>query len=169
LIHHSPYGSIVGIAKIPPRKYRRKADRRSAVWRDTHNLYLKRDLSPVLGNIPLPDITQAVLLGALTKAEARSGVKTADRVRQTAVQVFDYGVRKLKQIFVSGRVRAVFGVAALLDGNAQDSFQLLAGHNGSAGQPAISEVCLSNEGQGHTNLHGKAPPPRRGLRHGTLD
>lgn len=76
--------------------YDSKADRRSAVWRDTHNLYLKRDLSPVLGNIPLPDITQAVLLGALTKAEERSGVKTADRVRQTAVQVFDYGVRKLK-------------------------------------------------------------------------
>jgi hypothetical protein len=48
-----------GVAKA---WYDSKADRRSAVWRDTHNLYLKRDLSPVLGNIPLPDITQAVLL-----------------------------------------------------------------------------------------------------------
>ena len=78
-------------------------------------------------------------------------------------------VQKLEQIFVSGRVRAVFGVAALLDGNTQDSFKLLAGHNGSTGQPTVSEVCLGNEGQRHTNLHGKAPPPRRGLRHGTLD
>lgn len=76
--------------------YDSKAERRSAVWRTTHSLYLKRDLSPVLGKLPLPDITQAVLLGVLTKAEVRSGVKTADRVRQTAVQVFDYGVRKMK-------------------------------------------------------------------------
>lgn len=76
--------------------YDSKAERRSAVWRTTHSLYLKRDLSPVLGKLPLPDITQAVLLGILTKAEVRSGVKTADRIRQTAVQVFDYGVRKMK-------------------------------------------------------------------------
>lgn len=76
--------------------YDSKAERRSAVWRTTHSLYLKRDLSPVLGKLPLPDITQAVLLDVLTKAEVRSGVKTADRVRQTAVQVFDYGVRKMK-------------------------------------------------------------------------
>lgn len=76
--------------------YDSKAERRSAVWRTTHGLYLKRDLSPVLGKLPLPDITQAVLLGVLTKAEVRSGVKTADRVRQTAVQVFDYAVRKMK-------------------------------------------------------------------------
>ena len=76
--------------------YDSKAERRSDVWRTTHSLYLKRDLSPSLGKLPLPDITQAVLLAVLTKAEKRSGVKTADRVRQTAVQVFDYGVRKMK-------------------------------------------------------------------------
>lgn len=73
-----------------------KKDRRSEVWRQGHQLNFKRDLSPALGNIPLGDITTEALLGVLEKAEKRSGVKTAERIRQTAVQVFDYGRRKLK-------------------------------------------------------------------------
>lgn len=73
-----------------------KAERRSAVWRETHSLYLKRDLSPSLGNLPLVEITGETLLAVLEKSRSRSGARTADRVRQTAVQVFDYGKRKLK-------------------------------------------------------------------------
>lgn len=73
-----------------------KQERRSAVWRETHSLYLKRDLSPSLGNLPLVEITGETLLAVLEKSRARSGARTADRVRQTAVQVFDYGKRKLK-------------------------------------------------------------------------
>lgn len=73
-----------------------KEGRRSAVWRETHSLYLRRDLSPVIGRLPLAEISGETLLAVLEKARERSGAKTADRVRQTAVQVFDYGKRKLK-------------------------------------------------------------------------
>lgn len=73
-----------------------KAARRSKIWRDTHNLYLRRDLSPFVGTLPLAEITAETLLGVLEKCRERSGILTADRVRQTAVQVFDYGKRKLK-------------------------------------------------------------------------
>lgn len=73
-----------------------KAARRSAVWRETHTLYLERDLSPLIGNLPLAEVSGETLLAVLEKCRSRSGSKTADRVRQTAVQVFDYGKRKLK-------------------------------------------------------------------------
>ena len=73
-----------------------KERRRSAVWRDTHSLYLRRDLSPFIGRLPLADITGETMLAVLEKTRERSGPKTADRVRQTAAQVFDYGKRKLK-------------------------------------------------------------------------
>lgn len=73
-----------------------KVGRRSRVWSDTHSLYLKRDLSPSLGTLPLAEITGEALLAVLEKCRTKRGTKTADRVRQTAVQVFDYGKRKLK-------------------------------------------------------------------------
>lgn len=76
-----------------------KATRRSQVWRETHTLYLSRDLSPFIGNLPIAEITAETLLAVLEKCRDRSGILTADRVRQTAVQVFDYGKRKLKVTF----------------------------------------------------------------------
>lgn len=42
-----------------------KQARRSAVWRDTHSLYLRRDLSPFLGRVPLAEITGETLLAVL--------------------------------------------------------------------------------------------------------
>lgn len=84
-----------------------KEERRSEVWRQGHQLNLKRDLSPAFGNIPLGDITTEALLGLLEKVEKRSGAKTAERVRQTAIQVFDYGRRKLK--ITSNIARALAG------------------------------------------------------------
>jgi integrase len=88
-----------------------KEARRSAVWRDTHSLYLRRDLSPFIGRLPLAEITGETLLAVLEKARERSGPRTADRVRQTAVQVFDHGKRKLK---VS--VNVARGLAGWTDG-----------------------------------------------------
>jgi integrase len=73
-----------------------KQERRSKVWRETHSLYLRRDLLPYIGNLPITSISGEVLLSLLERSSSRSGPKTADRVRQTAVQVFDYGKRKLK-------------------------------------------------------------------------
>jgi integrase len=46
--------------------------------------------------MPLTEITPEVLLAALERTKKRSGIVTADRVRQTAVQVFEFGKRKFK-------------------------------------------------------------------------
>lgn len=83
-------------AQIAKTWFDSKASRRSEVWRQGHQLYLSRDLLPGIGSLPISDITTEALLGVLEQAEKRSGVKTADRVRHTAVQVFDYGMRKHK-------------------------------------------------------------------------
>ncbi|MES2150295.1 MAG: Arm DNA-binding domain-containing protein [Pseudomonadota bacterium] len=83
--------------------YDGKSSRRSAVWCQTHTLYLNRHLSPGIGNLPLVEITSKTLLELLEKVRSISGAKTADRVRQTAVQVFDYGRRKLKVTHNVGR------------------------------------------------------------------
>jgi integrase len=72
-----------------------KKNRRSKAWTDGHQRNLKRDLSPAFGKIPLRDITTEALLGLLEKVQKRSGVGIAETVRQTAVQIFDYGRRKL--------------------------------------------------------------------------
>ncbi|MCX7164767.1 MAG: tyrosine-type recombinase/integrase [Rhodocyclales bacterium] len=88
-----------------------KKERRSEVWRQGHQLNFTRDLSPAFGNIPLADITTEALLGVLEKVAKRSGVKTAERVRQTAIQVFDYGRRKLK--ITANVARALTGWAEI--------------------------------------------------------
>lgn len=82
--------------KVAEAWFNSKKDRRSAVWRQGHELNLSRDLSPAFGNIPIGDITTEALLGVLENAGKRSGIKTADRVRQTASQVLDFGRRKLR-------------------------------------------------------------------------
>lgn len=89
-----------------------KTERRSQIWRDTHTLYLRRDLSPYIGTLSVSDITAEILLNVLEKCRERSGALTADRVRQTAVQVFDYGKRKLKVTFNVAR-----GLAGWTDGD----------------------------------------------------
>jgi integrase len=53
---------------------------------------LKNDLFPALGSRPINQITATELLMALRKVEARGAVDMAHRVKQTAGQVFRYGV-----------------------------------------------------------------------------
>lgn len=69
---------------------------RSKPWREAHSLYLRRDLNPNIGNAPLEQIDARALLNVLEAVQRERGVKTAERVRQTAVQVFDHARRKLK-------------------------------------------------------------------------
>jgi integrase len=69
---------------------------RSKAWQEAHSLYLRRDLNPILGNVPLDQIDPRALLNVLESVSRERGVKTAERVRQTAVQVFDHAIRKLK-------------------------------------------------------------------------
>ena len=53
---------------------------------------LKNDLFPALGSRPINQIAATELLMALRKVEARGAVDMAHRVKQTAGQVFRYGV-----------------------------------------------------------------------------
>jgi len=76
--------------------YDSRSPLRSKPWREAHSLYLRRDLNPRIGNVPLDQIDTRALLNALESVRRKRGVKTAERVRQTAVQVFDHAIRKLK-------------------------------------------------------------------------
>ncbi|WP_186150768.1 tyrosine-type recombinase/integrase [Burkholderia gladioli] len=69
---------------------------RSKPWQEAHSLYLRRDLNPIIGNVPLDQIDARALLNVLESVRRERGVKIAERVRQTAVQVFDHAIRKLK-------------------------------------------------------------------------
>jgi integrase len=73
-----------------------KVAMRSDSWRTANELYLRRDLVPQIGNLPIRTVDQNTLLTALEICKNERGVRTADRVRQTALQVFDYAIRKLK-------------------------------------------------------------------------
>lgn len=53
---------------------------------------LETDIFPILGDIPINDITAPQLLGALKKIEARGALDIAKRARQTCGQIFRYGV-----------------------------------------------------------------------------
>lgn len=54
---------------------------------------MEKDLFPVLGSLPLESITPPLLLEALRRVEKRGAVETAHTLRQTAGQVFRYGVQ----------------------------------------------------------------------------
>jgi integrase len=53
--------------------------------------WLKNDLAPYLGTLPIQDVTAPVLLAALRRVESRA-VETAHRVRGLCVMVFRYAV-----------------------------------------------------------------------------
>lgn len=54
---------------------------------------MEKDLFPVLGSLPLRTITAPVLLDALRRIERRGAHETAHTLRQTAGQVFRYGIQ----------------------------------------------------------------------------
>jgi integrase len=53
---------------------------------------LEKDLFPALGSRPVSSITAPELLAALRRIEARGAIETAHRAKQTAGQIFRYGV-----------------------------------------------------------------------------
>jgi integrase len=53
---------------------------------------LEKDLGPIIGDIPVQDITAPLLLTALRKIEARGAVETAHRARAAASLVFRYAI-----------------------------------------------------------------------------
>jgi integrase len=76
--------------------FKSKAKIRSKVWQESNGLYLRRDLNPRIGSFPINEITGQFILAAIKAVAEKSGVKTAERVRQTAGQVFEYAIRQLK-------------------------------------------------------------------------
>jgi integrase len=54
---------------------------------------MEKDLFPLIGNMPMGNITPPILLDALRRVEKRGAVETAHTLRQTAGQVFRYGVQ----------------------------------------------------------------------------
>lgn len=53
---------------------------------------MEKDLFPWIGSLPLQDITAPLLLHTLRRIENRGAHETAHTLRQTAGQVFRYGV-----------------------------------------------------------------------------
>ena len=76
--------------------YQSKSEIRSEAWRVANTLYLHRDLYPTLGALPIRNIDAKLLLSVLEVCAEDRGVKTADRVRQTALQVFEHAILKFK-------------------------------------------------------------------------
>ncbi|MBH9553335.1 tyrosine-type recombinase/integrase [Inhella gelatinilytica] len=66
-------------------------------WSDTYaRRWLERmekDLFPHLGALPLADIKAPLLLQVLRRVERRGAIETAHTLRQTAGQVFQYGIQ----------------------------------------------------------------------------
>lgn len=54
---------------------------------------MEKDLFPHIGGLPLKDITAPVLLDVLRRVERRGAMETAHTLRQTAGQVFRYGIQ----------------------------------------------------------------------------
>ena len=54
---------------------------------------MEKNLFPSLGSLPLMDISAPMLLDSLRRVEKRGTVETAHTLRQTAGQVFRYGIQ----------------------------------------------------------------------------
>ncbi|MDB5855094.1 MAG: Integrase [Herminiimonas sp.] len=76
--------------------YSSKTDRRSPAWRAANTLYLERDLYPSLASLSVRTIDGKTVLATLEQCGKDRGLKTADRVRQTALQVFEHAMLKFK-------------------------------------------------------------------------
>lgn len=70
---------------------------KSGAWSDTYAekwlRNMSKDLFPHVGRMLLPEITPPLLLGVLRKVEKRGARETAHTLRQTAGQVFRYGIQ----------------------------------------------------------------------------
>lgn len=70
---------------------------KSGAWSDTYAekwlRNMSKDLFPHVGRMLLPEITPPLLLSVLRKVEKRGARETAHTLRQTAGQVFRYGIQ----------------------------------------------------------------------------
>mgnify|MGYP000732859867 CR=1 FL=1 len=54
---------------------------------------MEKDLFPYIGSMALTDISAPILLDALRRVEKRGAIETAHTLRQTAGQVFRFGIQ----------------------------------------------------------------------------
>ena len=54
---------------------------------------MEKDLFPLIGSLPLAAVTAPILLDTLRRIEKRGAIDTAHTLRQTAGQVFRYGIQ----------------------------------------------------------------------------
>jgi integrase len=54
---------------------------------------MEKDLFPLIGSLPLADVSAPILLDTLRRIEKRGALDTAHTLRQTAGQVFRYGIQ----------------------------------------------------------------------------
>jgi integrase len=70
-----------------------KKDSWSATYSAKWERGMRKDLFPYIGKLPISTITPIVLLDALRKCEKRGAIESAHTLRQTAGQVFRYGIQ----------------------------------------------------------------------------
>lgn len=102
---------------------------------------LEKDLFPYIGALPLPTITAPILLEALRRVEKRGVHETAHTLRQSAGQVFMYGVQtgrceRSPALDLHGALKPVIvtNMAAILDPHKVG--ELMRAIDGYSGQPA---------------------------------
>lgn len=101
---------------------------------------MEKDLFPTLGRVPLASLTGPMVLAALRRVEARGALETAHTLRQTAGQVFRYGVQTgrcernpVADLQGALKPQVVKHMAAILD--PVDAGGLLRAFDGYKGQP----------------------------------
>lgn len=83
-------------AGIAEEWFESKKSSRSKAWNEANSLYLRRDLNPRIGSLLINDIDGKTFLGVLKSIAKARGVRTADRARQTALQVFEHAILSFK-------------------------------------------------------------------------
>ena len=73
--------------------HKRKSDSWSSSYAEKWLRGQEKDLFPYIGRLPLATITAPILLSALRRVESRAAIESAHTLRQTAGQVFTYGVQ----------------------------------------------------------------------------
>lgn len=71
-------------------------EKQAGTWSDSHGVRIlrrfERDVFPLIGGLPVADITAPILLEAIRKIEARGAIETAHRAMQNCGQVIRYAI-----------------------------------------------------------------------------
>jgi len=121
--------------------HKSKSDSWSGGYADKWMRGLEKDLFPYIGSMTLPTITAPILLEALRRVEKRGVHETAHTLRQSAGQVFRYGIQtgrceRSPALDLHGALKPVIvtNAAAILEPHKVG--ELMRAIDGYSGQPA---------------------------------